>query len=293
MNKARTLNYLIFALVAIMCLVCINTVDFMPKAEGSSNETEITDPIEKDDDVPEIDIDDPAQTVGALYKKGDSAKAWQTAYDRFKTASGYKSVITGTMSYYAVGGIVNVNQNVYTSRVRYTNGDQLSTTKTTGTKTSNGETYYDLNRGMVFDHCDDKVVTDTLSNWVSVRGIGPNGFNYVINESTIAKETSFKQRVNGNFEFTIQLVTNGKATEAYAKYINYCGKSILGSTMPIFNYNKITFTVNSKGDFVKIVAEDDYYFNASVGEITGSSKITETFTAFRPYPVSKPSWLQK
>lgn len=293
MNKVKTLNYLIFALVAIMCLVCINTVDFMPKAEGSLNESVITDPIEKDEEVPEVDVNDPTQTVGSLYNKGDSAKAWQTAHDRFLTASGYKSTITGKMSYYAVGGIVNVNQQVNTTRIRYTNGDQITISKASGTKNTQGETYYDMTRNMVYDYFDGELVTDNISHWKSVRGIGPNSFNYEIDESTIAQETSFKKRVNGNYEFTIQLVTNGKATEDYAKYINHCGKSILGSTMPIFKSNKITFTVNSKGDFVKIVAEDEYYFNASVGKISGTSKITESFIAFKPYPVSKPSWLQK
>ena len=295
MNKAKMLNYLIFALVAIMCLVCVNTIDFLPKVNASPNETVASDPIiENEEEIPEVEPEDEEQTATALYKKGDSAKAWQTAYDRFLSAPGYKSTITGTLDYYVASGVLSVNQQINSSRTRYTNGDQLTVSKSTGTRNISGETYFDLNRNMVYDYADKESSTYTLAEWVSERGIAPNGFNYVINESTIAEETSFKHRINGNFEFTILLVTNGKATEQYAKYINFCGKSILGGAMPIFTYNKITFTVNSKGDFVKIIAEDEYYFNAGIGKIYGSSKVSENFAenAFKPYPVTKPIWLQ-
>ena len=292
MSKIKWVNCFAFALVIVMCFVIINSVSFVPEAMGTGNQFET----ETDEDIGSDIVDDPLIEDGGtssvptvLYQAGDSAKAWKTGYEKFLSAAGFKSTITGSLSYRAVG-VISVDQTLTNYRTRYGNGDFYSYSKSSGTRETKAETFQDANSGYIYYYEGGSKKEYTLSSYQARFGIKPGDFNYVINESTVINEKSFKHKTNGDYEFVFELATDGSATQAYSKFINLNGREILGSEMPVFTSITITLTVNSKGEFKKIYAEDHYYFNL-YGKITGVSKVTETFTGFKYYEPKEPSWL--
>ncbi|MFQ6772917.1 MAG: hypothetical protein ACLRFG_00380 [Clostridia bacterium] len=293
MNKIKWVNSFAFALVILMCFVIVNSVTFVPEAFGAGSQIETEADIDDDTDISvdnsTIENGDNSSMSSALYKAGDSAKAWQVGYAKFLSAVGFKSTITGTLGYRAVG-VISVDQSLTTYRTRYGNGDFYSYSRSTGTRDTKSETFIDANSGYIYYYQNNAKTAYTLSSYQANFGIKPGDFNYVINESTIISEKSFKHKTNGDYEFVFNLTTNGSATAAYSKFINLNGREILGSAMPIFTSIEITLTVNSKGEFKKIYAEDHYYFDI-LGRITGVSKVTETFSGFKYYEPKEPTWL--
>ena len=286
MNKVKWVNIFAFALVIIMCVVIVNSVSFFPTASAGSTDAEseeIYDPMDE-----EIEYTDEVQAT-ALYKAGDSLKAWQTGRALYLSAPGFKSNITGTMNFKAIG-ILNVTQTLNTYRMRYGNGNFYANGRSSGSRTVATETFYDVNSNMVYVYEDSKKTVYSLSQYTNDMGLAPNGFNFIINESTYGEEISFKHKVSGDYEFVFTLKTNGEATVNYSKFINYGGRDIVGSQMPKFSSIRLTLTVDKDGYFKKLSEESHYTFDV-YGGVDCVNKFTENYTSYKYIQPVTPSWL--
>lgn len=305
-KKLRLSNVLAFALVIIMAMITINTVQTYEQTNSDGTSTTL--PVEAEDGngdgevIDEDDIETPDDgEFFNVYKNDEHLKAYNDAHQDMQTNLGYKIKMDGWLTISAVG-LSFPKQTMLINKTKYSDGNLLTVADTKGAKNLYQESFYnvtDLNVYIREGSSKNNLGTRVVYNEQQILdrdGFKSGTLPLIINSSTVKKVSKFKltKTKDNVYQSCYRLeLDNVNSVRDYRRQILTNGKEYCNGNYPTFSKVEIEFVVNSKGQFVSIAYDFVYHMTHTTGiPATCTYQSFETYSDVNVYNMNYnyPSW---